>query len=389
MTKLSAIRLDVPVLREEVVTYQTDVMEVCAYANALYNVALPTDLRVDWYEEYALKLRGVRSDVARWELLYQRLFDVPRQILGTSATMKDELNAAIADARALKERPGDALRLAMFRNRLGSMEMATTGFANNAQHLAADLNAYTRSLKGHVVVFEEIVKRANGSVTDKQAQIKELNAAIDRLRDRVRGQGAAVAVAAVATAAGVVIGVVAVVLAPFTSGGSLTLLVPAAAIVAGGAVAIGLTASELAKTNREINDKSKEVGVNASAVVQLQQVTRTFEDFVQQNQRVHQALERMEARWNALGDVLRAMLADLERAEPGDTPDWDAIVEELKHAQGDWQSVDALAQDLKLVEIRKITNPGSIKVGMTEEEVLEVVKREARPVVGAYMAGAA
>jgi hypothetical protein len=389
MTKLAAIRLDVPVLRDEVVTYQTDVMEVCAYANALYNVALPTNVTVDWYAEYALKLRGVRSDVARWELLYQRLFDVPRQILGTSATMKDELNAAIADARALKERPGDALRLAMFRNRLGSMELATTGFANNAQHLAADLNAYTQSLKGHVVVFEEIVKRANGTVIDKQAQIKELNAAIDRLRDQVRGQGAAVAAAVVATAAGVVIGVVAVVLAPFTSGGSLTLLIPAAAIVAGGAVAIGLTAHALAETNREIDGKSKTVGVNAAAVVQLQQVTRTFEDFVQQNHRVHQALERMEARWNALGDVLRAMLADLERAEPGDTPDWDAIVEELKHAQGDWQSVDALAQDLKLVEIRKITNPGSLKVGMTEEEVLEVVKREARPVVGAYMAAAA
>lgn len=389
MSKLAAIRLDAPELREEVITYQTDVMEVCAYANALYNVALPTDLHVDWYEEYALKLRGVRSDVARWELLYQRLFDVPRQILNTSATMKDELNAAIADARALKEHPGDALRLVMFRNRLGSMELATTGFALNAQHLGKDLNAYTQALKGHVVVFQEIVKRANGSVTDKEAQIKELNAAIDRLRDRVRSNGVAVAVAAVATAAGVVIGIVAVVLAPFTSGGSLTLLIPAAAIVAGGAVAIGLTASELVKANNEIREKSEQVGDKAAAVVQLQQVTRTFEEFVKQNQRVQQALERMEARWNALGDVLRAMEADLERAEPGETPDWDAIVEELKHAQGDWQSVDALAQELKLVEIRKITDPGSIKVGMTEEQVLEVVKREARPVVGAYMAATA
>lgn len=389
MSRLSAIRLDAPGLREDVVTYQTDVMEVCAYANALYNVALPTDLHVDWYEEYALKLRGVRSDVADWELLYQRLFDVPRQILNTSATMKDELNAALADARALKERPDDALRLAMFRNRLGSMEMATTGFASNARHLATELNAYMERLKGHVVVFEGIVKRADSSVADKEAEIKELNQAIDRLRDRVRSNGVGVAVAAVATAAGVVIGIVAVVLAPATSGGSLTLLIPAAAIVAGGGVAIGLTAHELIEANKEIGRKSDQVGVNASAVVQLGQVTRTFEDFVQQNQRVHQALERMQARWNALGDVLRATLGDLERAEPGDKPDWDAIVEELKHAQGDWQSVDALARDLKLVEIRKITDPGSLKVGMTADEVLKVVAREARPVVGAYLAAAA
>jgi hypothetical protein len=386
MTKLSAIRLDAPELQLEVATYQTDVLEVCAYANALYNVALPTDFTYGWYTEYAGKLRGVRSDIGVWELIYQRLFDVPRQIMSTSTAMKDELNAAFADARALKQNPGDALRLAVFRNRLGTMEMVATGFAGNAQQLAADLDGYTLRLKGHVVVFHEIVKRAEGTITTKQADIEALNQAITALRERVRVLGLSVAALSVATAGGVVIGIVGLVLAPFTGGGSLVLLVPAAAVIAAGSVGIGLTAHELKQANGDIAAKSAQMAADAAAVVQLQQVTRTFQEFVERNERVQESLERMEARWVALGEVLRTMIADLEDARPEAQPDWDEIIDDLERARGDWQSVDALAHDLTLVEVTKVTNPASLKIGMTEEQVAAVAKSEGRPFGGVYMA---
>lgn len=388
MTMLSAIRLDVSDVQGEVASYQTEVLEVCTYANALYNTVLPTDLQLDWYDEYSLKLRAVRSDVGEWERIYQRLFDVPRQILDTSAAMKDAVNEAMADAQWLKASPGDQLRLTVFRNRLRTMEMVATDFSGSAQLVAGDLDGYTVRLLGHVDVFEEIVARALETAEARKARIDELNREIDGLRDRVRTLGASVAVLSVATAGGVVIGIVGLVLAPFTGGVSLALLIPAAAVIAAGSVGIGLTAHELTKSNEQIAARAGAVTETEAALVQLQQITAQFREFVAQNQRVRESLGRMEARWDALGEVLRTMMGDLDDARPEALPDWDEILDDLRRVQGDWQSVDALAQDLRLVEVRKLTSPESLSVGMTADEVLAVAQREARPFGGVYVAAA-
>jgi hypothetical protein len=96
----------------------------------------------------------------------------------------------------------------------------------------------------------------------------------------------------------------------------------------------------------------------------------------------------MEARWVALGEVLHTMIVDLEDARPEAQADWDEIIDDLERARGDWQSVDALAQDLTLVEVTKVTNPASLTIGMTEEQVAAVAKSEGRPFGGVYMARA-
>ncbi len=298
----------------------------------------------------------------------QNLIATPDQLINSSTqVILPRLNASIGLTEILIRNPTDADARKGLMDMLAGTNLYFGMYSSQIQSLIQSLNDQSKVFDANADVMNKLAADALKTAGNEQQLIVKLNDRIAALNSDITAAALAIAGGSFVAVLGIGMGILGIVLAPFTGGVSLTLLIPAAVITAGGAAIIALNSIKIKQDKDAIEEANKQISKASGDITLLNAMATTLKGFAGQTGTLKTALAVIVAPWNEASTYLTNTIREIDAIEHATTDDWLKVCDELTSVRNGW---NVMIDEMKQLRADADVAPGSkLTLGMSESEV--------------------
>lgn len=326
----------------------------------------------DAYQQANLTWADMTGKLQAWALsTLKNVTELPATLLqNSSQVVVPTLNGAISICQLLIQDPGNITAKNSLMTDLHLLSINFTQFSAMTQPLIDSLEGQATVFDQDAQTMQTIADQALQTVGTDQKKINDLNKMISDLQNDIKSRSAAIAGGVFVTIAGIVIGVVAIVLAPATGGVSLALLVPAGLIIAGGVAIIALNAIAIQNDKTAIDQLNTQITNYGADILLLQSMASTLNGFASQVDTLKNALGAIVQPWQSAEDYFISTINTLSSIENATSSDWQQINNELQDILVNWNS---LMNNVSQLQMSAQVSSAKLTVGMSENDVQQAL----------------
>ena len=389
-----AFRTTVKEVEDTAANYKTELLLLINYAVQVKAYKLPIlyDPSTwpggkDGYQQSLTAWANTTGRLQAWAMsTLKNVVAMPQLLINNSTQIiVPTLSAAVDISKLLIKDPKNPTLKASLMNNLHLLSINFTQFSAMTQPLITSLQSQATVFDQDAKTMTDIAAQALKTAGVDKTKIQDLTQKIQQLSADITARSWAIAAGAIITLAGIGIGILAFVLAPFSGGVSLTLLIPAAVITAGGAVVIGLNAKGIADDKAAIDAANSQINSYQADIALLQLMSQTLGDFASKVGALKSALSIVVQPWQSAEKYFIETIKVLHDIEEATSEDWQQISAELQDILDHWNS---LVVTMKGLVVDAHVAGADLKVGMTESEVLEAMNKAGKVSFADYLMAA-
>ncbi len=297
----------------------------------------------------------------------QNLIALPNTLIQSGTqVISPTLSASLQFCQILIEQPDNQAAKSSLMTDLQLLSINFNQFSLMTTPLITSLHDQSTVFNQDAQIMTSIAAQALQTAGNDQALITQLNAQIAQLQADINAEAMTIAAGSVVTLAGLGIGALGIILAPFTGGASLTLLIPAVFITAGGAIVIALNAAKIVADKSAIDGLNSQINNTQSDIVLVNTMSSTLNTFAGQVDTLQNALNVVAAPWEASEKYFTDTYNTLNTIEHATSEDWQQVYDELNQINTDWNKLMVVMPQLEVDS--GVTN-AQLSVGMTSQQV--------------------
>jgi hypothetical protein len=311
--------------------------------------------------------KGTTAKLRSWALTcLAGVIEMPKTLMSIGdLKVLPGLRFAVNLSEILIKNPGHEETKEDLRAKLKTLSAYFKQYAEETSQLVAKLQDHATVFDTDAQLMNKIAANALNAAGNQRVAIEKLNHAIENLNSEIKSAIATIVVGGGITVIGIVMGVAAVALAPLTGGLSLTLLIPAAMITAGGGYIIFLNVQKIQEANSKIELFNRQINSLGADITLVNVMSTTLRGFADQVNGLKENLDTVVKPWKETHDYLQTIEHEFVDIQTSD--DWKKVNSELKETVIGWEN---LIGAMKKLEIDPKVVPNSeLKFGMDETTI--------------------
>jgi phage host-nuclease inhibitor protein Gam len=334
--------------------------------NSVLSSSLPTLLNkpADW-QDFVNAYVQANTEALGWvNNVLARLLSVPDDVRGYNNIIVQILADANNQATILIQNPNNAMALSLLKNDLNGLLSQLSLVTTFISGAVASINSFKNQLPDMAAQLTIIATKSAADSNADQAQIKELQDAIDSLNTEIKSLTADIVGLAIADAAALTLGTIATVAAWPVGAATWLVFGPVVAVATTFIVLDGIKISE---DKALINQKTGVMNSLTADVSTLNTLSKSYSEMSQQADLIETNLSAILAEWSILESEVNQAVTDINTAiADANTADFVEVQAEIADAMNAWNEAYTQAGALHL---ELAVNPASLAIGMSSEDV--------------------
>lgn len=335
--------------------------QITAACHAVQNVVFEAPKpKPEWFDTLAGHLKEAQNLCGQWIDMEPDLTgNIPAQILqayGLFSVMRSQADELLNSAADKPFSGPDDPRVLDLRNMISdfqnaisqpdlspvaaveSMQTKLLNWGNALQTVPTDLKQGTASIQAAETDLSVAIENFQNNITHMQAEIASYNKAFDA------GLGLATA--------GIIIGVVAISIAPEAAAVSVPAMLTAGALFAGGVGIDIYFDTKISGCFDQISTDQKGITADQTQLVALQGLGTAADQAIRGLEDATSSLSDLRTSWASLDKELTNALKDLDKIKENDKPSAFLDKLELGGSAADWDGAKAFAEKLQTMEVQ-------------------------------------
>ncbi|MFJ2780829.1 hypothetical protein [Kitasatospora sp. NPDC087315] len=275
------------------------------------------------------------------------------------------LGEIVEFADRLSANPGDKRTEALLRDRVSTLRDCFEGYRAQASAMVGSLQGQAGIFAADAGTLTGIADKAVRTQGADRAKVTSLNSNITALEGEISGQVAPIVGGSLGTLGGILMGVLAIALAPATGGMSLFLLIPAVAAVGGSVTIVTLASIKITELKGQIEALRGQINEFNDDIVTLQKAAQNANQFVAELGSLTSQLDVVTKPWLSAREYFTHVEKDLDAART--SQDWAQLHREFTQTRQEWQT---WVQTFRSMEFDvKVAPDAHLTLGMSEAQI--------------------
>jgi predicted nucleic acid-binding Zn-ribbon protein len=319
--------------------------DVMAYVIGITETILPTlPSPPKWYAPFQTAFSNAQ--------IATNLVSIPNSIVGYGIAFNSNMATVNSLLDVLHNDPKNTKAIAALKETLNSIVSQLRTYSQAAVDFKKTIDNFSNNLKTDANTMSEAVIESNRSVEVEQSKVKEFEALIKQMKDKVATWQTVQTAAAIAAGVGFWLGAVIAIF-------SLGIGIAFGCVAAAGGIALVIAADvemkqlryEIAKKNNEMNDATK-------AAASLRALSTQVNGLISLSQAAGKQIGLVTEAWKMLEEEITAVINDLQRASNDVSPlNLQQLQFELNLANQDWQTLVSYCSTVAAIKYNQATPP--------------------------------
>lgn len=370
MSITMALKKNQDAVSSTITDYQTNVITVCMYAASVLKSSLPTLMTPppDW-ESFQTAYSSASAAALNWtNSVMGQLLSMPQSVQSYHKNITSLLSDASDQAALLVINPNDSSAQQQLAGDLTQLSGVFNLVATFIASAADSIEAFDNMLPQQAADLQLIATNSLQAANADQAEIMQLQDAIDALNDQIKQDAIAIGALVGVDAVAIVLGTVATIAAFPVGALTWLLFVP---IIAVATTFLALDAYDIQQCKQNIDAaKAQMSGLTAECAV-LQATSSNFSTLATQSQNMGDVVQAVLEAWQTLEADMSQAINDINQTITDEgLLNWSDVATDLATATNDWQATYQQAGSLALTPVASDAN---VEIGMSASLVQQTI----------------